>query len=327
MSAPTAPLLRTPEPRTTGVGRFAPSTTGPAHPGTLLAALLCWLDARSRGAELVLRLENLDPQRCKPAFADAMVDDLAWLGLDFDQSELQSDNAAAHAAALDGLAAGGHLYPCRCSRSDIRAASQGALDTPDAPARYPGTCRERRLPSADAGGWRACKEAIRLRLPAERIELVDESGLAIGAGAGALDDPVVRRRDGAVAYHLASVVDDYASGVSRVVRGSDLAGSTPVQVAIQRVLGYPTPAYRHHLLLLEEHGGKLAKFHRAVGAPALRERYDAPALCGVLAFAAGLQPVPDAVTPAQLVRRFSWAEVGTEDRLVHWTGNELVMPA
>jgi len=305
-----------------GVGRFAPSTTGPAHPGTLLAALLCWLDARSCGDELVLRLENLDPQRCKPVFADAMIDDLAWLGLDFDRVELQSDNAAAHAAVLDTLAADGHLYPCRCSRSDIRAASEGASG---GAVRYPGTCRERSLPDADSGGWRACDEAIRLRLPVESIELVDESGLTIAARAGELGDPVVRRRDGAVAYHLASVVDDYRSGVSRVVRGRDLVGSTPVQVAIQRVLGYPTPAYRHHLLLLEQHGAKLAKFHGAVAAAVLREHYGAAEVCGVLAFAAGLLPALAPVEPAQLVTGFSWDDVAKQDQLARWDGSELVI--
>src|SRR5206468_6598424 len=102
------------------VSRFAPSTTGPAHPGTLLAALLCWLDARSRGARLVLRLEDLDPERCRPEWSEGIRDALAWLGLDWDLVVAQSSRADDHAAALDELAGRGLLYPCRCSRSELR---------------------------------------------------------------------------------------------------------------------------------------------------------------------------------------------------------------
>src|SRR5262245_47327440 len=148
--------------------RFAPSTTGPAHPGTLLAALLCWLDARSRGARLLLRLEDLDPQRSRAQWSSALPADLAWLGLDWDLFETQSEAGARHAAALDALAAAGHLYPCRCSRSDVRAAqgAEGAL-------RYPGTCRGRALP---AGGWRESREPLRVALPPGEMLLRDESG-------------------------------------------------------------------------------------------------------------------------------------------------------
>jgi glutamyl/glutaminyl-tRNA synthetase len=292
--------------------RFAPSTTGPAHPGTLLAALLCWLDARSRGARLVLRLEDLDPERCRPEWSDAMVEALDWLGLDFDAVAAQSSRAGDHAAALDRLAAAGRLYPCRCTRSALRAAGAGA---------YPGTCRERALPR---GGWRAAREPLRARLPGGRIELADESGLAI-AGDPSRDpgDPVVRRRDGAIAYHLAGVVDDAAAGVTRVVRGRDLADTTPTQVALQRLLDLPTPSYRHHLLLLEPRGDKLAKLHGAVGFAELRAVYGAPALCGVLARAAELRPTAAPVTPRELLADFSWARVRGSDRVLHWTGRAL----
>ena len=118
-------------------GRFAPSTTGPAHPGTLLAALLCWLDARSRGARLVLRLEDLDPERCRPEHADSMLRDLHWLGLDWDEVERQSRATPAHEAALDALARGGLLYPCTCTRKQIRARGR------EAPA---GSARPRQVP-------------------------------------------------------------------------------------------------------------------------------------------------------------------------------------
>ena len=111
-----------------GVGRFAPSTTGPAHPGTLLAALLCWLDARSSGARVLLRLEDLDPDRCRSAYADAMLAALDWIGLAFDGLALQSELSAAHEAALDRLADADLLYPCSCSRREIRDGGERALD-------------------------------------------------------------------------------------------------------------------------------------------------------------------------------------------------------
>ena len=304
------------------VSRFAPSTTGPAHPGTLLAALLCWLDARSRGARLVLRLEDLDPQRCRPAWSEAMCEALAWLGLDWDRVVAQSTRAADHAAALDLLADRGLLYPCRCTRRDLRLGPEHARAKTIGFA-YPGTCRARPLPRA---GWRSSREPLRVRLPEHAIEIADESGADLSGDPGRESgDPIVRRRDGAVAYHLAGVVDDAAESVTRVVRGRDLAATTATQVALQQLLGIATPRYRHHLLLLERRGEKLAKLHGAVGFAELRAAYGAPALCGVLAHAAGLRPSADPVTPRELLGEFAWSRVRAEDRVLHWTGSELVV--
>jgi len=300
-------------------GRFAPSTTGPAHPGTLLAALLCWLDARSRGARLLLRLEDLDPERCRPEWSHAMLEDLAWLGLDWDAVDLQSEARRDHEAALDRLAAQGLLYPCHCSRRELRVRGRPA---PDGSVRYPGTCRGRRLP---VGGWRAETSPLRVQLPPGRISIRDEGGLDLSQDpAVEMGDPVVRRRDAAMAYHLACVVDDAHAGVTRVVRGRDLAAATATQVALQGLLGLPRPAYRHHLLLLEERGGKLAKLHGAVGASELRRHYDAAALCGVLAWAAGLREQPDPITPGALLPGFGWKRVRESDRPVRWTGEALL---
>lgn len=302
------------------VARFAPSATGLAHPGTLLAALLAWLDARTRGARLLLRLEDLDPERCRPAWRDRMRDDLAWLGLDFDATETQSAFAARHAAALDRLAAAGVLYPCACTRTILRA---DALPAPDGGNRYANHCRGRALP---AGGWRACEEPLRAMLPSGRVVPVDEGGADLAQDPAAeMGDPIVRRRDGSVAYQLAVVVDDAASGVTRVVRGRDLAPSTATQVALQRLLGLPEPTYRHHLLLLDEQGGKLGKRHRSVGADALRAAYDAPALLGWLAHAAGLRDAPAPATPQEVLAEFAWPRVATRDRVVRWTGAALVL--
>jgi glutamyl-tRNA synthetase/glutamyl-Q tRNA(Asp) synthetase len=246
--------------------------------------------------------------------------DLAWLGLEFDAVEEQRAAAADHAGALDRLAAAGLLYPCRCGRRELRALGRGA---PDGGARYPGTCRARALPP---GGWRASAEALRVRLQAGAIAPREESALDLRQDpAAAFGDPVVRRRDGAAAYHLASVVDDARAGVSRVVRGRDLAPSTALQLALRRLLGLAEPVYRHHLLLLEERGGKLAKLHGAVGAGALRRHYDARALCGFLAHAAGLLAAEAPASPAELLAGFDWGRVGAADRAVRWAPPRLVL--
>lgn len=300
------------------VCRFAPSTTGRAHPGTLLAALLCWLDARSRGARLLLRLEDLDPDRCRPALAAALRDDLDWFGLDWDEVTLQHSLRSQHEAALDRLEGEGLLYPCGCSRTRI---ARHGVRAPDGGWLYPNWCRGRRLPP---GGWRRCDEPLRVRLGDVRVNLTDESGLDLSqTPAQELGDPVVRRRDGAVAYQLAVVVDDAASGVTRVVRGRDIAPSTATQVLLQRALTFATPCYRHHLLLLESRGAKLAKLHGAVGADSLRERCSAAEVCGALAFAAGLLPKPGPASPHDLLAGFSWENVSQTDRVIRWTGAAL----
>ena len=288
--------------------RFAPTTSGPAHPGTLLAGLLAWLDARSRGAPILLRLEDVDPTRCTRESADDMRAALAWFGLDWDREELQSANRPAHEAALDALAAQGRLYPCACSRSEIASAGVRA---PDGGWRYTGRCREKALP---AGGWRAADAALRVRMPEERVEVRDESGLDLSQHVAAeMGDPVLRRRDGAIAYHLAAVVDDARAGITRIVRGRDLATSTATHVALQRLLGLPTPAYRHHFLLLEESGGKLAKLHGSIGWRELARSQSNRALCGRLAQVAGLCDDARETSPRELIESFDWKRVRTDD--------------
>lgn len=298
--------------------RYAPTPSGPAHPGTLLAGLLCWLDARSRGAELLLRLEDVDTTRCTSELAEQMQRALAWLGLDWDGVAIQSARRPAHEAALDALAAGGWLYPCACSRSQVRAAGQRAAD---GGWRYPGTCRERALP---AGDWRESSDALRLRLPAGRVECRDEGGLAlIEDPASALGDPLLLRRDGAIAYHLAVVVDDANDSIDRVVRGSDLAPLTAIHHVLQTALGLRAPSYRHHFLLLEPAGAKFAKLHGSVAWSDLAAGSTGPEICGQLASAAGLLATPRAITPAELLPEFEWQCVETLDQVTRWNGNEL----
>ena len=301
-------------------GRFAPSATGPAHPGTLLAGLLAWLDMRARGGRIVLRLEDLDPERCTRVLAEALVEQLAWFGLDWDAVEFQSEHGDRHAAALDRLAALGALYPCDLSRAQLATIGRR---TPDGAWAYDNRGRGTPLP---ADGWRACTLPVRARLADDVMHVEDITGVDLSQDAAAVaGDPVVRRRDGAVSYQLAVVVDDAAAGVTDVVRGRDIAPSTATQVALQRLLRLPTPSYRHHLLLREaDTAGKLSKFHGAVGVPALRERMEATALCGRLAHLCGLRDHADPCRPQDLIADFAWAHIRHDDLAVRWTGTDLV---
>lgn len=294
------------------ISRFAPSTTGEAHPGTLLSALLVWLDARSRGGRALLRLEDLDRTRVKLAWAEQLVEALAYLGLHWDETLIQSGRSSAHDAALDRLAAAGRLYPCTCSR----AARIGGRRSPDGGWAYANTCRGKLLPP---GGWRAVADNVRVQLPDDRVELVDDGGLDLSqTPAHDMGDPIVRRRDGVIAYQLAVVVDDGDAGITDVVRGRDIAPSTATQILLQRVLGLPTPRYRHHFLLLEQSGDKLAKLHGSIPFSTVRARYTGPELVGALAHAAGLLDEPRSCTPRDLVPMFSWARVPTTDRVARW---------
>jgi glutamyl/glutaminyl-tRNA synthetase len=280
---------------------------------------LCWLDARSRGAQLELRLEDIDHTRCTPESARDLCAALEWFGLDWDGESLQSERSREHESALDRLAQRGALYPCRCSRGEVMRS--GALAA-DGGHRYPGTCRDRSLPRE---GWRDCGEALRLRLETGRIEPVDEGGFPLAQDpATAMGDPVLRRKDGAVAYHLGVVVDDALQGMTRIVRGSDLATSSAIHVVLQRLLGFPMPVYRHHLLLLEERGSKLAKLHGAVGWHELREHYTPERLCGFLAWVSGLRATPTPATPRDLLQEFDWQRVRRDDQVLRWTGGELL---
>jgi len=254
-------------------GRFAPSPTGPLHLGNLRTALLAWLFARSAGARFLVRVEDLDRSRVRPGIEAAQLRDLRTLGLDWDGPILrQSERLALYEEAIAGLDADGRLYPCYCTRAEVRAAASAPHGI-SAADRYPGTCRELSAVQRAAHEAAGRRPALRVRADGARVAFEDR---LLGRFEDEVDDFVVRRNDGAPAYQLAVVVDDAAQGVGEVVRGSDLADSTPRQVLLQRLLGLPQPSYAHVPLVLGPDGGRLTKRHGAVTLDDLALRGEGP---------------------------------------------------
>ena len=295
-------------------GRYAPSPSGRMHLGNLLCCLLAWLSAKSKGGQVLLRIEDLDAQRCPRVYADAIIDDLAWLGLAADGPQppvYQSERSAIYRQYYDKLAARGLTYPCFCSRSQLHAAS--APHRSDGQVVYTGTCRGL-TPAQAAEKARTKAPAWRVRVPDEEIAFVDghlgpyAENLARDCG-----DFYLRRADGVFAYQLAVVVDDALMGVTEVVRGADLLSSTPRQLWLYRELGLTPPAFYHLPLLLDHEGRRLSKRDGDQSLEHLRARYAPEEVIGKLAFAAGLQPTPRPAAPADLARTFDWAQVPKHD--------------
>jgi len=276
--------------------RFAPSPTGELHLGHAYSALLGWRGMREAGGRFLLRIEDLDRGRSRPEFVEGIYRDLAWLGIDWERPVLfQSSRLPAYSAALARLADRGLTYACGCTRRDIAEAAsapqEGASPPgPDGPV-YPGTCRSRGLAPGPATAIRLDMRAA-MRSLGGRDAVADLRFLETAAGpAGetgpiALDaealvegtgDVVLARRDGAPAYHLAVVVDDAFQGVTRVTRGRDLFPATPVHRLLQALLGLPAPVYRHHRLIRDADGKRLAKRDHAHSLAWLREEGWSPA--------------------------------------------------
>ena len=303
-------------------GRFAPSPSGRMHLGNLFAALLAWLDIRSLGGEMLLRMEDLDPDRCRPDYLDLLADDLTWLGLDWDlgwrpgESEYcQSRRTDRYAAAFRKLADRGLVYPCYCSRKELLAAS--APHASDGARVYDGRCRELTRPQRAELEARGRRPAWRVRVPEESVSFSDGN---FGLQTQRLDtdcgDFILRRSDGVYAYQLAVAVDDGEMGITRVVRGWDLLSSTPRQIWLLKELGYEPPDYCHLPLLCAPDGRRLSKRDRDLDAGVLREKYTPEEVVGRLAYIAGLIDRPEPMRPCDLVRDFSWSKVGTKDRTV-----------
>jgi glutamyl-Q tRNA(Asp) synthetase len=252
------------------VGRFAPSPTGPLHAGSLVAALASWLDARAQRGLWLVRIEDVDSPRCRPAMAEIIIAQLARCGLHPDKPPLwQSSRGDAYRTALDRLVAGGWAYGCACTRREIEVAlvESGNAVGSDRERVYPGTCRDGIAPGRSARATRVrCRRAASdLALPAasatsSEINWTDRRlGLQRQDLAREVGDFVVHRADGLWAYQLAVVVDDAAQGVTDIVRGEDLADNTARQIHLQNLLGLATPRYLHLPLVLGADSRKLSK--------------------------------------------------------------------
>lgn len=271
-------------------GRFAPSPTGLLHAGSLCTAVGSYLEARARGGEWLLRMEDLDPPREMAGAADHILRTLDAFGFEWDgEVAYQSRRHALYRHALERLIASGHAYPCNCTRKDIAALARRGLDG----YVYPGLCRQR---SPEQGG-----RAWRLRLADGETSLQDRlQGVYSQNLARDIGDFVLLRADGLWAYQLAVVVDDAEQGVSDVVRGADLLVSTPRQIAVQQALGVPTPAYCHLPVLVNAAGEKLSK---QTLAPAISAAAAAAELRLALS-RLGHAPPPDCGSLAEL---WAWA--------------------
>lgn len=304
-------------------GRLAPSPTGYLHLGNAWAFLLAWLACRSARGSLVLRMEDLDPERSRPVFADAVIDDLRWLGLDWDEGPdkggafgpySQGERASFYESALCALQKKDCVYPCYCTRKELRelaGAPHPSASTEESPfgdlgAPYPGSCRNlsdvERL-EREKAGRRAC---LRLFCPDRTIRFTDdvygphEAGPADFGG-----DFALQRSDGVVSYQLAVTVDDGLMGISQVVRGADLLSSTPRQLLLFELLDFPPPRYCHIPLLCDAEGFRLAKRHGSLTLRSIREAgVEAQAVTGYLGWKAGLLPRPERMGARELVGRF-----------------------
>ena len=264
------------------VTRFAPSPTGHLHLGHAFSALIAWRRARAAGGRFLLRLEDIDPTRCRPEFATAILEDLAWLGLDWDgEVRVQSGHLAEYRAVLDALATRGLLYPCFCTRADIQQ-SAAAPHTPDGAPLYPGTCRSL---SADERAARiAAGERYALRLDMARALSAVSQSLTCGEEGEAtivchpeqFGDVVLARKDAPASYHLCVTHDDALQGVTLITRGADLKPATHLHRLLQALMGWPVPAYAHHRLLTDASGRRLAKRDRAMTLRELRAQGHSP---------------------------------------------------
>ena len=298
-------------------GRYAPSPSGRMHLGNLMCCLLAWLSAKSKGGQVLLRIEDLDTVRCPRVYADAIMDDLAWLGLAADgptPTVYQSERSEIYQQYYDILLKKGLIYPCFCSRSQLHAAS--APHRSDGQVVYAGTCRG--LSDAEVARRSLTRApAFRVRVPDEEIAFTDghlgryAENLARDCG-----DFYLRRADGVFAYQLAVVVDDALMGVTEVVRGSDLLSSTPRQLWLYRELGLTAPQFYHLPLLLAPDGRRLSKRDGDQSLENLRARYTPQEIIGKLAYVCGLQDTPAPASPQELVPGFSWDKVPKQDILL-----------
>jgi len=294
-------------------GRLAPSPTGVLHLGNARSFLLAWLDIRARGGEIILRIEDLDGPRIKTGAAQAAIEDLQWLGLDWDEGPFtQRDNTAVYQAALEDLKNTSQVYPCKCSRKDVEQAASAPHETLDGLI-YPQTCKHQQVDISQEHCWR-------FALDRQACNFVDGFvGKCNYQPDRQLGDFVVWKRDNEPAYQLAVVVDDFRQGVTEVLRGADLLPSTARQIALYRALGWPIPQFTHVPLVVGEDGRRLAKRHGDTTIANFREQgISANQLVGMLAHWCGLNAQCHPVTPQQLISDFSLAQLPVEPAV--WSG-------
>lgn len=297
------------------VGRFAPSPTGAMHLGNIFAAVMSWLSTKSRGGEWLLRIEDLDPQRCKPQFARELEDALSLLGLDYDRGGLrglgpggpfrQSERGDLYEAALARLKDAGLIYGCTCRRADIMATQ--APHRSDGRVVYAGTCRPKGMPRRNVE-MPAASHSLRVMVENRDIEFVDRLygpqriNLADECG-----DFAVRRADGAWAYQLAVVVDDAMMGVTEVVRGSDLLNSAAQQIYLYEALGLEAPEFFHIPLLCNRDGIRLSKRDEALSLKEMLKASTPAEIIGRVGAIAGILPSPTPATPQDLLALYDEA--------------------
>ena len=303
-------------------GRYAPSPTGELHLGNVRTALVAWLATRAAGGTFVMRIEDLDPPRIIPGAEERLLEDLRWLGFDWDEGPdvggdfgpyRQSERTDMFIEALQRLRDSGRLYACTCTRAELRRLASAPHGAGEEGPVYPGLCREKGLPlELDAAGGRVASLRFRVE-PGECCFDDRVVGPFCQDVASRVGDFVVRRADGLFAYQLAVVVDDGAMGINQVVRGADLLDSTPRQIQLQEALGLPRPEYAHVPLVLNAEGERLAKRDRATAIRELRAHGVAPErLVGYLAHSLGLIAAPEPLSMAALIPLFAWEKVNRE---------------
>ena len=288
------------------VGRFAPTPSGRMHLGNVFAALIAWASVRSRGGEMVLRMEDLDTQRTSLEYASQLRGDLAWLGLDYDrETPPQSQRSEVYDRYFERLRELGLLYPCYCTRSQLHSVNAPHLS--DGTYVYPGTCRDL---SEEMRAAMNRPPAWRVRVPDRQWEFCDlvqgEYRLNLATDCG---DMVVRRADGVYVYQLAVTVDDGEAGVTEVVRGMDLLSSAPRQMYLQELFGFPHPAYGHVPMLLAPDGRRLSKRDRDLDKGQLQKWVSAQEVIGTLAYSAGLIEQNTAISAKELAAEFDWKKL------------------
>lgn len=295
-------------------GRFAPTPSGRMHLGNVFSCLMAWLGAKSSGGSIVLRIEDLDPRANNPAVAQQLIDDLAWLGLTWDEGPIfQSERTAIYREALGFLADNNLLYPCFCTRSELHAAS--APHASDGSYLYPGTCRN--LTSEQIEQRQQTRSpALRVRVPAAddpagTIDVYDAVyGLQHEVLARDCGDFLVQRSDGVIAYQLAVVIDDALMGVNQVVRGRDLLSSSARQTWLAQTLGYSAPTFAHVPLLIAEEGRRLSKRDHDTDLGKLRAHGATPErIFSALAAEVGLIERGTTCSLHELLAEFSWKTV------------------